>query len=255
MAPDGQAAGEPPLGATRRWAITVTVMLVSVLQILDTSVTNVALPHIQGALSAGLDEVSWVHHLVPGGQCHRAARHGVAHRAARTAALLPDLHRAVHRQLLSLRRRALHRVPDRHAHPPGSGGRADHPRRAGGAVGDLSAPPARHGHGGVGARDRARPDVRADGGRLDRRQLVVALDLLHQPAHRRARLLHGEHRSVRLPHTKPPGRVDLSGLLLMVLGFGCLQLVLDRGERADWFDSTAITGDGGGGDDGARRPS
>jgi len=60
MAPDGQPAGEPPLGNARRWAITVTVMLVSVLQVLDTSVTNVALPHIQGALSAGLDEVSWV---------------------------------------------------------------------------------------------------------------------------------------------------------------------------------------------------
>jgi hypothetical protein len=28
MAPDGQAAGEPPLGNTRRWAITVTVMVV-----------------------------------------------------------------------------------------------------------------------------------------------------------------------------------------------------------------------------------
>ena len=42
-------------------------------------------------------------------------------------------------------------------------------------------------------------------------------------------------------HAKPPGRVDVSGLLLMVLGFGCLQLVLDRGERADWFDSTAVT--------------
>jgi DHA2 family multidrug resistance protein len=36
MPPDGQAAGEPPLGNARRWAITVTVMLVSVLQILDT---------------------------------------------------------------------------------------------------------------------------------------------------------------------------------------------------------------------------
>ena len=42
-------------------------------------------------------------------------------------------------------------------------------------------------------------------------------------------------------HAKPPGRVDVSGLLLMVLGFGCLQLVLDRGEREDWFDSTAVT--------------
>ncbi len=26
----------------------------------------------------------------------------------------------------------------------------------------------------------------------------------------------------------------------MVTGFGCLQLVLDRGEREDWFDSPAI---------------
>ena len=34
MAPGGQAAGELPLGNARRWAITVTVMLVSVLQIL-----------------------------------------------------------------------------------------------------------------------------------------------------------------------------------------------------------------------------
>src|SRR5215468_8829390 len=51
---------DPALSEARRWAITATVMLVSVLQILDTNVTNVALPHIQGALSAGLDEVSWI---------------------------------------------------------------------------------------------------------------------------------------------------------------------------------------------------
>jgi DHA2 family multidrug resistance protein len=34
--------------------------------------------------------------------------------------------------------------------------------------------------------------------------------------------------------------VDWPGLALMVLGFGCLQLFLDRGEREDWFDSTLI---------------
>jgi len=36
------------------------VMLVTVMQVLDVTVTNVALPHIQGSLSAGVDEVSWV---------------------------------------------------------------------------------------------------------------------------------------------------------------------------------------------------
>ncbi|MBI4241997.1 MAG: MFS transporter, partial [Candidatus Rokubacteria bacterium] len=35
-------------------------MLVTVMQILDTSVINVALPHMQGSLSAGVEEVAWV---------------------------------------------------------------------------------------------------------------------------------------------------------------------------------------------------
>ena len=54
------APEEPQISPTRKWAITVTVMVVAFMQILDTSVTNVILPHLQGSLSAGLDEVSWV---------------------------------------------------------------------------------------------------------------------------------------------------------------------------------------------------
>jgi DHA2 family multidrug resistance protein len=50
----------PVISAPRKWAITITVMVVAFMQILDTSVTNVILPHLQGSLSAGLDEVSWV---------------------------------------------------------------------------------------------------------------------------------------------------------------------------------------------------
>jgi DHA2 family multidrug resistance protein len=42
------------------------------------------------------------------------------------------------------------------------------------------------------------------------------------------------------PYLKKPSRVDWPGLVLMVLGFGCLQLFLDRGEREDWFDSALI---------------
>ena len=54
------APDPPPISAGRKWAITLTVMVVAFMQILDTSVTNVVLPHLQGSLSAGLDEVSWV---------------------------------------------------------------------------------------------------------------------------------------------------------------------------------------------------
>jgi MFS transporter, DHA2 family, multidrug resistance protein len=42
------------------------------------------------------------------------------------------------------------------------------------------------------------------------------------------------------PFHRKPRRVDVAGLALMMLGFGCLQLVLDLGERQDWFDSTLI---------------
>jgi len=46
--------------ASRRWLVTIAVMLVASMQVLDTSVTNVALPHMQGSLSASLDEITWV---------------------------------------------------------------------------------------------------------------------------------------------------------------------------------------------------
>jgi len=38
------------------------------------------------------------------------------------------------------------------------------------------------------------------------------------------------------------GRVDYLGILFLVLSLGLLQLVLDRGERADWFNSPWVLG-------------
>ena len=48
------------ISPARRWAITLSVMMVTVMQVLDTSVSNVAFPHMQGSLSAGIEEMSWV---------------------------------------------------------------------------------------------------------------------------------------------------------------------------------------------------
>jgi DHA2 family multidrug resistance protein len=48
------------LSASRKWAITGAVMLITIMQILDTSITNVALPHMQGTLSTSVEETSWV---------------------------------------------------------------------------------------------------------------------------------------------------------------------------------------------------
>jgi len=43
------------------------------------------------------------------------------------------------------------------------------------------------------------------------------------------------------PYSRKASSVDWQGLVLMVVGFGSLQLMLDRGERADWFESSDIT--------------
>src|SRR5262245_14867930 len=43
------------------------------------------------------------------------------------------------------------------------------------------------------------------------------------------------------PYLRKPTSVDWPGLVLMIMGFGSLQLMLDRGEREDWFESSVIT--------------
>ena len=42
------------------WLIALTVTLASFMEVLDTSIANVALPHIAGGLSASEDEATWV---------------------------------------------------------------------------------------------------------------------------------------------------------------------------------------------------
>jgi len=49
-----------PLKTINKWLITITVMLPTVMEIIDTSVANVALPHMQGSLNAGTEEITWV---------------------------------------------------------------------------------------------------------------------------------------------------------------------------------------------------
>src|SRR5882757_9771987 len=45
---------------TRRLLVTVFAMTATIMQALDTTIANVALPYMQGSLSASLDQVNWV---------------------------------------------------------------------------------------------------------------------------------------------------------------------------------------------------
>ena len=62
------SAGEATLPASQAWQqplinpwiIAITVTLATFMEVLDTSIANVALPHIAGGLGASTDESTWV---------------------------------------------------------------------------------------------------------------------------------------------------------------------------------------------------
>ncbi|WP_337169795.1 DHA2 family efflux MFS transporter permease subunit [Gemmatimonas aurantiaca] len=47
-------------GAEHRWLIAVAVVLAALMQVIDSSIVNVALPDMMGNLGASLDEIAWV---------------------------------------------------------------------------------------------------------------------------------------------------------------------------------------------------
>jgi DHA2 family multidrug resistance protein len=47
------------MNKVNKWIVALTVMLPTFIEIVDTSVVNVALDHIRGSLSAGIDEATW----------------------------------------------------------------------------------------------------------------------------------------------------------------------------------------------------
>jgi DHA2 family multidrug resistance protein len=50
----------PATRPLRRGLITVSIMLATIMQALDTTIANVALPHMQGSLQSSQDQISWV---------------------------------------------------------------------------------------------------------------------------------------------------------------------------------------------------
>src|SRR5438105_14163743 len=60
MATLAQAAPAQQRVEVNPWIISVAVMLGTFMEVLDTTVVNVSLPHIAGNLSASVDEATWV---------------------------------------------------------------------------------------------------------------------------------------------------------------------------------------------------
>ncbi len=232
--------GDAPLGSTHKWAITFSVMLVTVMQVLDTSITNVALPHMQGSFSASIDEMSWVitSYLAANAVVIPASgwltsvfgrrRFYLICTVTFTASsflsgIAPNLEFLILMRILQ-----------------GLGGGPVVPmsqavmweifplEQRGTAMavwgtGIMLAPILGPTVGGYIADNwswRWIFYINLPIGILA--FFMVSAFLFDAPFHRR------------------PRHVDLAGIVLMVVGFGCLQLVLDLGERRDWFDSTLV---------------
>jgi DHA2 family multidrug resistance protein len=63
--------------------------------------------------------------------------------------------------------------------------------------------------------------------------LTLAQTLLHDPPHLIAR---------RLAQRGKPLKIDYVGLSLITLGLGCTEILLDKGQQEDWFSSRLIIG-------------
>jgi len=233
-------ADDEPLSAVRKWTITGAVMLVTVMQVLDVTVTNVALPHIQGSLSAAVDEVSWVltFYLAANAIILPATGWlaGVLGRkrffltctvvftlASMLCGLAPNietlliarflqglgggplmpLSQAIMWEIFPLRQRGT--------------------AMAAWGVGIMMAPIFGPTLGGWISDNWSWRWIFYINLPIGVVGLLVASAVLFDPL-----------------YLKKPGRIDAIGLVLMAVGFLSLQLFLDQGERNEWFDSSFI---------------
>ena len=166
-----------------RGLITVMIMLATIMQVLDTTIANVALPSMTGDLGASQDTITWVlTSYIVAAAIMTPVTGWLADQIGKRELFLISIVGFVAASLLcglswNLSSMVLFRVMQ---------------GIFGAAIADLSAgyQPARKGgfrHGDVGGRHHGRPDHRPDFGRLADRKLQLALGVPDQPAGRHHR--------------------------------------------------------------------
>ena len=197
------AVPAPPLyetiSPTLRWLLTVCIMMATIMQALDTTIANVALPYMQGSLSTTQDQINWVltSYIVAaaimtsplGWMATRFGRKKlfiVCTAGFTVASMLCGV-------ALSIEQMVAYRLLQ------GVFGAALVPLSPGGDARHFSARPARLGDGDLGHGRDARADHGADARRLSHQFLFLALGVLRQPAVR-----HPHHRRTVALHERNP---------------------------------------------------
>ncbi len=225
------------------WLIAASVMLATFMEVLDTSVANVSLPHIAGSLSATTDESTWVltSYLVSNAIILPAAN-WLGHNFGRKRFLIVciaifTLSSALCGAAGSLGLLLFARVLQ------GAGGGALQPIAQ--AVLLESFPAEKRGSAmavyglGVVVAPIIGPTL---GGWITDNYSWRWIFYINVPIGILAVLM--ANAFVEDPpyiRNQRPGRIDYIGFGLMALGLATLQIVLDKGQEADWFSSSFIT--------------
>ncbi len=225
----------------RKWIITITVILSSVIELIDTTIVNVSLPQMMGNLGATLDEIAWVvtayvfaNVIVVPMASWLAAVFGRRNYFAGSIILFTVasffcghatsiwelvlfrfLQGAGGGALMSTSQSILVETfaPEELGFATGLFG-------LGVVVGPTIGPTL----GGWITDNYSWPWVFYVNIPIGVVATLLTLTFIHDPQEKRE-----------------TGRVDWWGILLLVVGIGSLQIVLDRGERDDWFSAPYIT--------------
>jgi DHA2 family multidrug resistance protein len=230
-------------GGVNPWLIAIAVMLATFMEVLDTTIVNVALPHIAGSMSADVDESTWVltsylvsNAIVLPASGWLAGLFG-RKRFFMTCVMVFTLSSLACGLATSLEMLIFFRVLQ------GAGGGALQPISQ--AILLESFPPRKHGMAmavfavGVVIAPIVGPTL---GGWLTDQYswrwcfyINLAVGILA--------LLMMQALIFDPPYLKRVDvrRIDFIGLGLLAVGLGCLQVVLDKGQREDWFESAWLT--------------
>jgi DHA2 family multidrug resistance protein len=242
MAEDGQ--GWRP--RANPWAIAMIVTMATFMEVLDTSIANVSLPHIAGSLSAGQDESTWVltSYLIANAIVLPLAGWLASlfgrKRFYMTCVALFTTSSFLCGFAPNLPTLIVFRVLQ------GVGGGGLQPSEQ--AILADTFPPARRGMAFAiyGMAVVLAPAIGPTlGGYITDNFNWRWIFFINIPVGLTSLLLTA--RVLEDPPWARPGsvrarQIDYVGLSLIVIGLGCLQYVLDKGQREDWFASHLITG-------------
>lgn len=226
---------------SNRWLVAVTVMLPTLMVIIDTSVVNVSLDHIRGSLSAGVDEATWsITSYLAANAIMIPMTGWMSRYFGRKKYLIFSIALFTLSSLLcgaawSIESLILFRVIQGisggslqpisqsillETFPPAQHGTAMAIYGAGVMVGPVIGPVL----GGWITDNWSWPWIFYINIPMGIISIMMSMVFIVDPHYMKALKV----------------RIDYWGLAFLAIGIGCLQMVLDRGERYDWFASEAI---------------